>query len=138
MTGQIITKSWQYDISVGFNEFYLNIPVQVEKGSIIIIDTLSSALTIDPKAENSYPDYKISGTDLEPLDILVNKRLYFSCIISNKFYDISMKIQYNFKNFGQYNLTAKFSGSNSGFLRKIDIPNSKKIYKYLLYIPQID
>ena len=116
-------------MKLGYNSFEIDIPIMVKKGAFVVIDTSLSfgAISIDPRGMAIYSDYQIINSELFPLDVSINKRLYFSSLISKPFYDQNYTFTYKYPQIGTYFLLARYLNTDSYVNRSITITNSNKI-----------
>lgn len=119
--------SWTFNVSIGRNKVILDKFLTVPKGSMILIDSLStSKLILEKDMFGFKSDLIIDGQRFLKPDDLKNSYFLFKCLIDTSFYISNIKITKYFQHPGQYELQLgsniqKFQVNYCKFLKFFEI-----------------
>jgi len=115
-------KSWTFSVVTGFNNFFLDQPLLVKKGSMIYfqqnIDT--AQIAIDTSGTALYSDIAW-GSYLQKLNAYSNYRFYLQPVFNFSTYQTKINLYHRYSLPGLYNVSLTFLSSNQYFENLMNI-----------------
>lgn len=120
------------DTTIGINKYYLPIPSYIRKGSLLLLEYISSSrIGIENEILNNgniiYSDFLLTGTDQLTLTRItpnMNSRVLVNSIVDYSYYKAILNIINKYSFFIPYQLTARMNRSTLLLNASINFKNS--------------
>ena len=110
-----------FDLKLGFNKFLLENTTSLKKGSLILVDLISTGrIALNQNGDGLYSDFYLNNTELFRLNEYKNQRFYLNVLSNMLFYQRFFNFNHTFEYVGNQSLLA------NGVSRLTDIKNCKK------------
>lgn len=120
---------------VGYNNVSFT-PVEFQKGTFISIDRIFSGLALETQNHQLFPDYfGDSGSFNRKINYTHNYRFYFNIQINTSYYQSTSYVTFNYPintPLAQFNLSAKFAGSDTSVISSFIISNCNILSENLI------
>jgi hypothetical protein len=121
-----IIYSWNFQLSLGYNNIILPQPVTVYRGNFIVLTQNTAKIAIDTTGNASYSDLVWNTTtQWTKLAEFSNMRFYLTPLTNFSSYQTLFNIMHTYKNIGLYNLAITFASSNETFNQIVNITDCK-------------
>ena len=120
-----ILYSWNFQVSVGYNNILLSAPVTVNRGNFILLTQNSGYIALSTAGNASYSDMVWKSSIWNPLVSTSNWRFYLTPITNFSVYQNKFNILHTYNYIGLYNLSIKFLSANETFIQTVNVTDCK-------------
>ena len=121
-----IIYSWDFQLSLGYNNIILPQPVTVYRGNFIALTQNTAKITIDTTGTANYSDLVwFTNTKWTKLTPFSNWRFFLTPLTNFSCYQTIFNILHTYNSIGLYNLAITFSSSNETFNQIVNITDCK-------------
>ncbi len=125
-----VTSTWNFQVTVGFNNLLLSEAVNVNRGNFLLLTQSTGKIALDTTGTALYSDlYWSSATQWTQLDEFSNWRFYLTSLTNFSSLINTLSLSHTYKYIGLYDLTISFEGSTQTFQQIVNITDCK-IFNY--------
>jgi len=117
-----VISTWNFQVTVGFNNLLLSQAVNVNKGNFLLLTQSTGKIALDTTGTALYSDlYWSSVTQWTNLSVSSNQRFYLTPLTNFSSYMTSFNIDHTYNSVGLYPVLITFSSSNQTFQQIVNI-----------------
>ena len=121
-----IKQNWDFTITNGYNKILLKSLVQIEKGSLILLNQNSARIALHETITPSYSDLVYFQNSWNVLDVLRNKKFALNPLTYFNAYKYKLNLIHQYTQSGSYDIILTFNGINQSFMHTILISDCKE------------
>jgi len=134
-----IVYTWNYNVSVGYNQILLPSPVLVNKGNFLNVIQITGYVACNQTANSTYSDLFYNSTSMlwQKLSRTANWRLIFTTLTNFTSYQSSINIMHTYSTPGLYLMNVTFASAPDSFIILNNITQCKYIFitpSFLIYL----